>query len=215
MTEIDNLMGRIDAEFSSVDAKIKKQQAEQLQDYRERQRRLEQFGRVLDELRDIWRPRLEALAGRFGERVKVTPRLTPSRREAVLQLRSELANVSLTFSVYTDRDVRNLTLASDLRIVPILMKFDSHSEIEFPLDRVDRPALGRWMDDCIINCVRTYLALHENEHYMRQEMVADPITQVRFLKQAAGATLDYEGQKYYFVDEESRGEFARQKGISA
>lgn len=214
MAEIDTLMGRIDAEFSAVDARIKKQQAEHLQEYRDRQKRLEEFGRVLDELRDIWRPRLEAVARRFGERVKVTPRLTPSRREAILQIQSELANISLTFSVFTDRDIQQLIVTSDLRIIPILMKFDSHSEIEFPLDQIDRQALGRWMDDCIVNCVRTYLALHENEHYMKQEMVADPITQVRFLKQAAGATLDYQGQKHYFVDEESRGEFARQKGIS-
>ncbi len=39
-------------------------------------------------------------------------------------------------------------------------------------------------------------------------MVEDPVAHVRFPKFAAGATLDWQGQKFYFISEETRREFA-------
>jgi predicted nuclease with TOPRIM domain len=73
MADVSNLLSRIDAEFTALDDRIKKLQVGQAQEYQERQKRLETFTRVLDEMRDVWRPRLEALMSRFGERVQVTP----------------------------------------------------------------------------------------------------------------------------------------------
>jgi YHS domain-containing protein len=45
-------------------------------------------------------------------------------------------------------------------------------------------------------------------------MVEDPVAHVRFPNFAAGATLEWQGQTYYFLGEETRREFARQKGIT-
>jgi YHS domain-containing protein len=213
MSDVSSLLGRIDAEFSALDEKLKRAQTEQVREQQERQKRLEGFGKLVDQLSNIWRPRFEALAKKFGDRAQVTPRVTPSSREAVFEFQSNLARVRLKFSAWADRDVRNVAFASDLEIVPMLMKYDAHSEREFPLDAVDREALAGWLDDRIISFVHTYLALHENDYYLKEHMVEDPVAHVRFPKFAAAATLEHNGQKYYFASEESRQEFAKKAGI--
>jgi YHS domain-containing protein len=92
------------------------------------------------------------------------------------------------------------------------MKFDSHDEVEFPLDAVDEAALGKWLDDRIISFVKTYLSLHENQYYLKDHMVQDPIAKVRFPKYAAGAKLDAGGKTHYFIDETTLREFQQQQG---
>jgi len=214
MPDINSLAGRIDAEFSTAAEKLRKFQVENLEQHRQRQKRLEQLGRLFEELRNIWRPRLEVLVKKFGEGVKVTPKLMPSRREATFEFQSKLAFVNLKFSAYTDWDVRRVILSYDLKILPGLMEFIPHVEMEFPLDAVDKEALGNWIDDRIVEFVQTYLSLSDNEAYLKQHMVQDPVALVRFPTFAAGATLEWNGQKYYFIDEETRREFAELNKIA-
>ncbi len=71
----------------------------------------------------------------------------------------------------------------------------------FPLDAVDKAALGKWFDDRIVSFVKTYLSLHENQYYLKGHMVEDPIAKVQFPKYAAGATLELDGKTLYFIDE--------------
>jgi YHS domain-containing protein len=214
MTDINSLAGRIDAEFSTAAEKIRKFQVENLEEHRRRQKRLEQLGQLFEELRDIWRPRLEVLVKKFGEGVKVTPKLMPSRREATLEFQSKLAFVNLKFSAYTDWDVRRVILSYDLKILPGLMDFIPHVEMECPLDAVDKEAVGNWIDDRIVEFVQTYLSLSDNEAYLKQHMVQDPVALVKFPTFAAGATLEWNGQKYYFIGEETRREFAELNKIA-
>jgi hypothetical protein len=87
MPDIKSLAGRIDAEFSAAAEKIRRFQAEKVEEHKARQKRLQQLGGTFDELRDIWKPRLELLANKFKDTVRVTPKLTPSRREAVFEFR--------------------------------------------------------------------------------------------------------------------------------
>jgi YHS domain-containing protein len=214
MPEISGLTGRIEAEFAAAADKVKKFQSEQVQEHQERQQRLEQFEQLLDQLRDIWQPRLEALAQRFGDQVKATPEVTPGRRQALFQFQSDLARIQLRFSVTTNFDATKVIFNYDLEILPVLTQFESHSELEFPLDAVDRAKLTQWIDDRIVSFVRTYLSLYENEFYLKKSMVEDPVIHVRFPKHAAGATLEWQGKTYYFVGEETRREFQKQQGIS-
>jgi YHS domain-containing protein len=214
VSDISSLANQIDAEFTAVAEKTKKFQTEQVQQHKERQQRMEQLGKTFHELRDVWRPRFEYLVKKFGDRVKVTPRIVPSTREAILEFQSSLARVRLKFSAYTDREVQKLILSYHLEIVPILMRFTPHAETEFPLNKVDKEAVGKWMDARIVDFVRTYLALGDNEWYLKDQMVEDPIAKVRFPKQAAGATLDWQGQTYHFVGEETRREFAAKNKIA-
>ncbi len=63
--------------------------------------------------------------------------------------------------------------------------------------------------------MQTYFALGENELYLKDFMVEDPVAKVRFPKMAAGATLEHGGKKYYFVGEETRREFEKQHGLAS
>jgi hypothetical protein len=209
MADVNDLLKRIDAEFDANRDKLKAFQAEKTQAHVERQQRLERFDKLLGELVDVWRPRLEALRAKFGDRAKVTPTIAPSRRSAAFKFDTELARVDLRLTAFADADVRQVIFSSDLEILPIMMKFDSHSEIAFPLDSVDREALAKWLDDRIVGFVRTYLSLHENQYYLKGHMVEDPVAKIQFPKYAAGATLEKEGKTVYFIDEQTRDEYVK------
>jgi hypothetical protein len=214
MADINSLSNQIDAEFSAVADRIKQFQAEQVKGHQERQKRLEQLSQTFEELRNIWKPRLELLVKKFGDRVKVTPRVVPSTREALFEFQSQLARVRLKFSAYTDRDIQKLILSYDLEIIPVLMRFTPHAEAEFPLSKIDKEAVARWFDERIVDFVRTYLSLGDTEVYLKEHMVEDPIAHVRFPSMIAGATLDWKGQKFYFLNEETRREFAEKNKIT-
>jgi YHS domain-containing protein len=215
MPDINTLASRIDAEFSAVEEKIKKFQVGQVEEHKQRQQRLEQLGNVFDQLRDIWRPRLELLVQKFGDRVQTTPRIVPSTREVTFDFQSRLARVRLKFSASTDRDIRKVILSYDLEIIPVLMRFKPHDELEFPLNAVDKEAVAKWIDDRIVDFVQTYFSMGENEIYLKDQMVEDPIAHVRFPKVAAATTLEWQGQKFYFIGEETRREFEKQQGIGS
>lgn len=215
MADVDSLLKRIDAEFSALDQRIKQAQSEKVQEHQERQKRLAAFEKILTELPAVWQARLEALTRRFGDKVKVTPKVTSTSREGTFDFQSNLAHIRLRLSASTDYEVRKLVLDYNLEILPILMKFDSHQQAEWPLDAVDRQAVANWIDDRLVDFVKTYLSLHQNEYYLKDHMVEDPIAGVRFPKLAAAATLERDGKTYYFIGEETRREFeAKQSGTA-
>lgn len=215
MADVDNLLKRIDAEFSALDKRIKQAQAEHVHEHQERQKRLAAFETLLAELPAVWQPRLEALTRKFGDKVKVTPKVTSSSREGAFDFQSNLARIRLRLSASTDHEVRKLVLDYNLEILPILMKFDSHQQAEWPLDAVDRPAIANWIDDRLVDFVKTYLSLHQNEYYLKDHMVEDPVAGIRFPKFAAAATIERDGKTYYFIGEETRREFEAKHGIAA
>ena len=85
-------------------------QVELLREYRERRKRLQQLDEVFQKLAEAWKPRLDTLLQKFGDRVQVTPRLTPSSREATFEFESKQCRVRLRFSASTDRDVTKVIL---------------------------------------------------------------------------------------------------------
>jgi YHS domain-containing protein len=214
MADVNSLLQRIDSEFSASEKKVKSFQAEQTQAYEDRQRRLQTYEEVCEKLRDIWRPRLEALAQRFGERVKLIPEIAGERRQATFKFNSNLAHIDLRFRASTDQEVRKLVLDYELQILPILMKFTPHVQAEFPLEAVDAAAVAQWLDDRIVDFVRAYLSLHQNEHYLKGHMVVDPVADVRFPRFAAASVLDWQGKTYYFIGENTRREFEKKNKIS-
>src|SRR5690242_1023177 len=95
MPDVSSLASRIDAEFTAVEEKAKRIHAERIQEQKERQQRLERLNKVFDELRDIWKPRLELLVEKFGSLVEAKPRIEPSTREATFTFQSKQAHVQL------------------------------------------------------------------------------------------------------------------------
>jgi len=72
MADVNSLLSRIDAEFLASEKQIKEFQTQQVREYHGRQERLELFSQACHQLRETWRPRLEALAQKFGDKVKLT-----------------------------------------------------------------------------------------------------------------------------------------------
>jgi YHS domain-containing protein len=87
-------------------------------------------------------------------------------------------------------------------------------ELEFPLDAVNKDAVAKWIDDRLVDFVQTYLSMGENEYYLKDYMVEDPIAHVRFPNMVAACNLEWGGKKYYFISDETRREFAKQNKIA-
>lgn len=213
MADLTELTGRIDAEFKQLTDRVKHAQESEVQEFHAREQRLADFGKQLDSHKGLWISRLEILAARFKDHVKITPSVSPAARSATFEFQSPLAKISLKFSVGTDQPVKTVIFAYDLEIIPVLMEFDGHETIEFPLGEIDEAKLTGWLDDRIVDFVKTYISVHENDYYLRDHMVQDPITHSRFAKFAAAAQLEWNNETYYFVSEETKLQFGREKGI--
>ncbi|MBL9161652.1 MAG: hypothetical protein JNL18_02800 [Planctomycetaceae bacterium] len=207
MATVEELAVRIRGKLAEGEQQIKQFQSQKVEEHHARREREQQLEQWLDSLREVWRPRLEALSREFGDRLKVTPNVTPGRREALFEATSPLASIKLKFTASANADVTELVLTYDLDILPILMKFERHAEIAFPLDKVNESQLTEWIDDRIITFVQTYLEMHSNQYYLQDHMVEDPIAHVRFPKFAAGATRQRGKETLYFISESTAAEF--------
>jgi hypothetical protein len=214
VSTVNELVARIDNAFTSVKEKVKQQQQRELQLFQERQQRLRDYEKVQAKIVEGAKPRLDALAKRAGERASVTPSVSESRRSARFEFRSTKASISLTFSVAPDQEIRNAVVECDLRIVPVLWKFDSHAESATPIANPNFDALTKWLDDRIVGFVELYIQIHESELFDKAELVEDPVAKIKFPKFAAGATLQHAGQTYYFIDDQSKATFAAQNRLA-
>jgi YHS domain-containing protein len=214
MSDVSELARRIDGALAAVKEKAQQQVQERLQEHQERQGLLKEYEKAQAKIVETAKPRLEALAKRAGERAKVTPAVSQTRRAASFEFKSPKAQIVLTFSVAPDQQVKRAVVESDLKVVPVLWKFDSHSEFSTPIANVDTDGLTKWLDDRILSFVSLFAEIHESEIFDKAEMVEDPVAKISFPKFAAGATLDHGGKTYFFIDEKTKAEFARQKGTA-
>ena len=159
MFDIGSLSRRISAEFSSAAERDNELVGRNVQDAKQRQDHLEQLGKVFDELRKVWKPRLELLVNEFGNRVQTSPHLVPSERDVTFAFQSSKAHVRLRFTALPDRDFQRLILAYLLEITPAVIHYKSYDQMEFPLNAIDKQAVGRWLDDRIMDFVHTYLSM--------------------------------------------------------
>jgi YHS domain-containing protein len=214
MNNVNDLKARIERAFDVVKDKAKQQQQQVLQEHLERQKRLKEYEVAQARVVAIAKPRLEILANRAGERGKVTPSVSHNCREVRFEFKSAKAYITLTFSVSPDQAVKNVVVTCELKIVPVLWKFNSHAEFSMPMTAIDEIGLVTWLDDRIIEFAELFIKIHEEEIYDKAEYVEDPIAQIKFPKFAAGASLEQGGQTYFFIDETTKREFAKKKGVA-
>jgi YHS domain-containing protein len=212
VSDVNNLVTRIEGAFSALKEKAKQQQQQELQHFQERQKLFQEYEKAQARVVEIAKPRLEALAKRAGERVSVTPTVSESRRSAKFEFKSPKAHITLTFGVAPDRELKNAVVEYDLQRVPVLWRFDSHAEFATPIAAIDEAGLTKWLDDRIVGFVELYVQIHQAEIFEKAEFVEDPVAKVKFPKFAAGASLEQGGQTIYFIDETTKREYAKQKG---
>ncbi len=213
MADAAPLAQRIKAEFDSRDQRLKSAEQDRAKESEQHEKRLALFTTTCEGLKAVWRPRFEEFAKQFGEKVKVIPSVTPSQREAKVQFLTDLANVTLRLTVAPSPDVSKLVLDYDLLIIPIYFDYDRHARLEMPLDKIDKDAVGKWIDDQLVSCVKAYLSIQDNEHYIKRAMVEDPISKARFLKEDAKAKLEHDGRTVYFGSEDSLRQYKQRHQI--
>lgn len=214
MSDVNELVSRIEGAFTAVKDKAKQQQQRELQLFEARRERLKEYEKVQPQIVAVAKPRLEALAKKAGERVAVTPSVSDTRRSARFEFRSDKAYITLSFTAAPDRDIENVVVECDLRIVPVLWKFDSHATFTTPITSPDLSGLAKWLDDRIVAFVELYIQIHEHEILDKAEYVEDPVAKVKFPKFAAGTTLDHAGKTLYFIDDKTKAEYAQSHGLA-
>ena len=208
------LTQRIKAEFEARSERLRTAQDERLQHIQQREEKIERFNRACDDLKDIWLPRFEEFAKQFGDKINIRPVVQPSQREARVSFLTDLANMTLTLTASVNPDADLFALDYDLLIIPMFLEYDRHARLELPLARVDRTVVGRWIDDQLISCVKTYLSMQDNEMYIKRASVEDPVSGVRFLKSDAAATFEHHGRVLHFETEQTLRQYKQKHQLA-
>jgi YHS domain-containing protein len=214
MPDIDALIHRIDQEIAAEVQRQKAAWAAATQANRERGLRLQRYETEARHLIELLRPRLDAFVARFKAVVKAEPVVREQTRAVNLTFAATVAKVTLRFEVFPDQDVSHVRLECTQDFIPMVVRFDRQSALEFPLRGVRDETVVQWFDDRIIAFVKAYLALVRQDAALREQLkeqfVEDPVARIRFPKYLASSTLERDGRTYYFVDEETRREFEKQ-----
>lgn len=210
MSSTDALTRRLDAEFAKAHQLVSDFQANARTAHEERQRRLAKFQFLAEQIREMAKVRLEALVARFPD-VSVQVADAKFGREARLHFASKLASINLTLRVSHDEEVQNVALDYNLEILPIFIEFESHARIEQPMDQFDTDQAAAWLDDRLVAFARTYLSLGFNAAYQKGHLVTDPVAGISFPAEFAHATVERQGQTFYFICAETKQAFAREE----
>ena len=213
MMDIKALINRVDQEIAAELGRQKSGWAELQSENRERGLRLERYETEAKHIIELVKPRLDAFLERFKAVVKVEPVVREHTHAVNLTFAATVAKVTLRFEAFPDEDVNHIRLECTQEIIPVVVRYDKQSVLEFPLDGVKDDALVQWFDDRIVAFVKAYVALVRQDEALREQIkdqfVEDPVAKIRFPKYLASSTLERNGQTYYFVDEHTRREFEK------
>jgi YHS domain-containing protein len=214
MTDVNTLIRRIDQEVETEVQREKAAWAELARANRERGPRLQRYEAVAQHVIELLKPRLDAFIERFKDVVKAEPVVREHTRAMNLTFAATVAKVTLLFEVFPDQDVRNVRLECTQEIIPVVVRYDKQSVLEFPLDAVQDDAVVQWFDERIVAFVKAYLALVRQDvvlrEHLKDHLVEDPVAKIHFPKYLASSTLERDGRTYYFMDEDSRREFEKE-----
>ena len=214
MTNLDTLINRIDQEIAAEVERQKAGWAEVVLANRECELRLQRYETEAKHIIELVKPRLDAFIERFKAVVKAEPVVRQHTRAVNLTFAATVAKATLCFEVFPDQNVNHVRLECTQEIIPVVVRYDKQSVLEFPLGGVQDDAVVQWFDDRIVAFVKAYIALVRQDAALREqlkdEFVEDPVARVRFPKYLASSTLERDGRTYYFVDEETRREFEKQ-----
>ncbi len=209
MADLSTFLKRLDEQVTAARTKVEQKQSEIQQAYQSRTERYQTFRRVMEDLRGVAQERLDKL----GEHCKFDghPIEDADGKSVLLNFQTPVARVRLRLSASHDTDIHNLVLTYDLEILPIFVKYNQHAELQIPLDKVDRPTVEAWLDDRLIEFAQTYATIHFTDEYNRDHMVMDPVANVHFPKVFAQSKLEQGGKTYYFISDQTRGEFEKRR----
>jgi YHS domain-containing protein len=211
MRDINFLIKRIDQEIAAETERQKSDWTRLERANREREVRLQRYEADAKHIIELVKPRLDAFIERFKAVVKAEPMVREHTRAVNLTFAATVANATLRFEVFPEKDGNSIRLECTQEIIPKLVRYDKQSAMEFPLGGVEDDAVVQWLDDRILAFVKAYIALVRQDAALQEQFkdlfVEDPVARIRFPKYLASSTLERDGRTYYFVDEETRREF--------
>ena len=216
-TSIGDLSSRLDAVVEEARGRVKAFQQEAEATRQEIRGRFERFLEIAERIVTITQEKLEQLREQL--KFDVIPAQVETERfysrSVTLDLKSELTGVvKLGFRLTHDSEVRNILLDYSLEIIPVFFRFTPHARLEMPLEAYDEAAVGKWLDDRIVEFAVAYMELSSTTQYQERVMVSDTVAGISFPKHFAASTLDHDGTTYYFISDETRREFATQHGLT-
>jgi YHS domain-containing protein len=206
----EGTLDRIDAEIAAAKNRIEEMRQEASDEFKELGERYERLAELSKKLTEDPRSgHLKKLEERFDN---ATLELTQDRSgyHGTLKLKHTPqypATVKLTVALTHDGLVQDVTLSYDVEILPVFIDYRRHDEITFPLDDFDEDAAFDWVDERILEFVRTYMELQYAERYQRNNLVTDPVLDRRFSKLHAAAEKEHGGHTFYFLTAESLAVF--------
>jgi hypothetical protein len=170
MADIQTLINRIDQEVAAEVERQKKGWAELQLAKRERELRLQRYETEARHIIELVKPRLDAFIERFKAVVKAEPVVREHVRAVNLRFAATVANATLRFEVFPDREVNHIRLECTQEIIPVVVRYDKQSVLEFPLGGVQDDAVVQWFDDRIVAFVKVYIALVRQDVALREQL---------------------------------------------
>jgi hypothetical protein len=87
-----------------------------------------------------------------------------------LTFAATMAKGTLLFEVFPFRDVTRVRLECTQEIIPVVVRYDKRSVVEFPLDGVRDDAIVQWFDDRIVAFVKAYIGLVRQDEALREQL---------------------------------------------
>jgi hypothetical protein len=165
---------------------------------RERRLRLERYEAVAKHVIELLKPRLATFIERLKPSVTAEPIVRGHTRAMNLTFAATMAKVTLLFEVFPFRDVNRVRLECTQEIIPVVVRYDKRSVLEFPLDGVRDDAVVQWFDDRIFAVLKAYIDLVRQDQALREQLkdqlALDPAAKIRFPKYVASSTLERDGR---------------------
>lgn len=211
MAALEEFSRQIEARLAAARREPRWQPAETAQFMAELEPRRRQFEEIAPRLvKAIIRPRLQAVALHF-------PNAAPDRGDR--SDRSTFwfgycerfpADSKVEIAIEHDERIEHLVMHYELYIMPAFLKFDPHDKLTMSLGHVDDNTIANWVETKLLAFLDTYLRLDRGQDNFEDEVVVDPVCDMRISRSMAGATMDYRGHPYYFCSAECRQRFAKE-----
>ncbi|WP_298272390.1 YHS domain-containing protein [Geobacter sp.] len=120
------------------------------------------------------------------------------------------ATVTLDIGLLPGGADGGMTVRYDLQILPVLMEYKRNDEMGFPLEGADE-AVGRWVDEKILEFVDVYLRLETHPLYQKDNIVVDLVCGMPISATAATSRIERHGRTLYFCSEHCKEAYLKEK----
>ena len=211
MSDMNELVARIDGAITAVKEKVKARQQEELKHFQEGQKLLKEYEKVQAKIVEVARPRLEALAKRANERVSVTPSVSESgARRGSSSSRTRPTSRSSSRSRRTARSRTRWWSATSRSSRAVEVRHPRGSSPPRSRPRTWRRSRSGWTTGSSGSSNSTSRSTRANSTTRPSTSRTGRQGEVPEVRRRG--TLDHGGQTYFFIDAATRGRVRQAEG---